>query len=288
MHSYRFKIGGFVIDISVPEPVSFGPPYSLFLCDGEKADIYYTFDIVSSLPEPKGDFINASWNCEIYNDADTISFFYNSLGPGNYSACRFADKNDFSRQSVLVRYNENVEFSERLIFSLIDIEDIPAMFSSAVLHASFIDVQGEAVLFTAPCETGKSTQADLWHKYRNAEIINGDKALISATENGCFAHGIPFAGTSGICKNRSLKLKAIVRLGQAPENTIKKLRGFEAYRAIFEGCYQSVWSNELSNNISAVIEKIVNEVPVYRLDCVPDETAVEALEEELFSLGIRE
>ncbi len=37
-----------------------------------------------------------------------------------------------------------------------------------ILHCAYVEYQGEAILFSAPSETGKTTQANLWEKYRGS------------------------------------------------------------------------------------------------------------------------
>ena len=133
-----------------------------------------------------------------------------------------------------------------------------------IFHASYIAYQGNAVLFTAPSQTGKSTQADLWQKYRGAEILNGDKAGVEL--NGVpMAHGVPFSGTSGICRKKSYPLKAMVVLSQTPENTVRKMKPVEAVQALCPNLFVD----------QAVAEE---QVPVYALACTPDVRAVEELE----------
>ena len=34
--------------------------------------------------------------------------------------------------------------------------------NSMILHCAYVEYQGEAILFSAPSETGKTTQANLW------------------------------------------------------------------------------------------------------------------------------
>jgi hypothetical protein len=150
-----------------------------------------------------------------------------------------------------------------------------------IFHCSCIDRGGEAILFTAPSGTGKSTQADLWHQHRGTEIINGDRAAIRLAEGKLLAEGIPFAGSSQYCKNRSLPLRAIVYLGQAPRTTIRKLRGYEAFSKIWEGVSVNTWDREDLERVSAVVQKVASEIPVYHMPCTPDESAVIALEEAL-------
>ena len=140
---------------------------------------------------------------------------------------------------------------------------------------------GKMVLFTAPCGTGKSTQADLWEKYADAEIVNGDKALVSLRDETVFAGGLPFSGSSNICKDISAPLAAIVYLGQAKENLIRKMSVREAFVALMQGNYRSGITKDSVQKTIDVLEKICSIIPVYKFDCLPDKTAVECLEKEL-------
>ena len=154
------------------------------------------------------------------------------------------------------------------------------------LHSSYIDVGGKAILFSAPCQTGKSTQAALWQKHRGAEIINGDKSGISVSDGKVIAHGVPFCGTSGICKNRSVPLGAIVILSQAENNSVRRLGGVDSLQAIMNNTYLDfIAPDEQRTFVDCVIE-ILGHVPVYHLACTPDEDAVTALETALKKEGV--
>ena len=152
-----------------------------------------------------------------------------------------------------------------------------------VLHSSSILVNGKVILFAAPSGTGKSTQAALWEKYRCAEVLNGDKNCVSFDENSgtALAHGLPFCGTSGICRQYSLPLGAIVLLKQAPENKIRRLRGITALSALSANCMGHKSVPETMLLMSDVLQKVLRDVPVFELSCTPDERAVELLEKTL-------
>jgi hypothetical protein len=172
-------------------------------------------------------------------------------------------------------------YSSNLALRILDMPHQVLRYRGVFLHASYILVDGKAILFTAPKQTGKSTQADLWHQYRGAEIINGDRAAIRLAEGKLLAEGIPFAGSSQYCKNRSLPIKAIVYLGQALKTTIRKLQGYEAFSKIWEGVSVNIWDREDLERVSAVVQKVAAEIPIYHMPCTPDESAVLALEEAL-------
>ncbi|MDO4978217.1 MAG: hypothetical protein Q4E53_13270 [Eubacteriales bacterium] len=167
-----------------------------------------------------------------------------------------------------------------------------------ILHSCFVLYQGEAILFTAPSGTGKSTQGDLWAKYRGAEVINGDRSLIrygdavgsNNDDNACenqisgnsvsrwLACGIPFSGTSGICKNVTVPIKAIVYLHQAPENRIVPLKGRRAFSLLYNQITVNHWNTEFTDTVCSMLDHLIAEVPLYELYCTPDEEAVKCLE----------
>lgn len=151
-----------------------------------------------------------------------------------------------------------------------------------VLHSSYIVYQGRAILFSGPSGMGKSTQAALWSKYRDAEIINGDRALIRRGSDGSFwAHGICYSGTSGICKNVSAPLVALVLLAQGTENTVKTLSGLSAFRALLPRISYRTWDPEEVESATQILSALLSERPVFYLSCRPDVSAVESLEKYL-------
>lgn len=161
---------------------------------------------------------------------------------------------------------------------------ILADFRRVILHSSFLAYREKAILFTAPSGTGKSTQAELWRVHRpGAEVINGDRSILSCDGGRPFAHGIPLCGTSGITKNRSLPVRAIVVLRQGPENRIRRLGGREAFSLLFSECSVSLWSREDTETVTDLLNGIISSVPVYLYACRPDASAVDDLEAALDS-----
>ena len=151
-----------------------------------------------------------------------------------------------------------------------------------VLHSSYIITQrGEALLFSAPSGTGKSTQAELWRSYAGAKVINGDRALVKA-ENGVTANGILFSGTSGISENVTAPLRAIVLLRQSEKNEIRSVSGKEAFMRLLPQCSYYPDEEENIRLVTGILAEIISAVPVYDFGCVPDESAVSALSEVLY------
>lgn len=150
-----------------------------------------------------------------------------------------------------------------------------------VFHASYIDWNGQGILFCGHSGIGKSTQADLWKRYADAEIINGDRALIKCRHGIWHVYGYPCCGSSGICLNRTLPLRAIVVLEQGKENRIESMTLAQKMKTLISGSERYLWSEVELERVCRISEKIVANVPMVKLVCKPDESAVSVLQEYL-------
>lgn len=188
-----------------------------------------------------------------------------------------------NQQYALQIYKEDVikYLDMRLVFEGFDFFCLLNRKKALTLHASYINYQGKAILFSGISGIGKTTQAKLWETYRNAEIINGDRALIQKKDRRFYAHGISYAGTSKICQNVSLPLETIIVLKKAKENKIFQMRGKDSLRALLLQCSFCETNSEDVRAVIAVLTELLNEVPVYMLECTADQKAVETLEEIL-------
>lgn len=150
-----------------------------------------------------------------------------------------------------------------------------------VLHASYVDFGGEAILFSGPSGVGKSTQAGLWAQYAGAEVINGDRALLREDGEGWKVFGYPSCGTSGICINRTLPLRAIVILSQGSENRVEPMPAAAAIRALITATEFYPWHQGEFELALRVAERLVSRVSILRLVCTPDQDAVDVLKQYL-------
>lgn len=158
--------------------------------------------------------------------------------------------------------------------------------NAPILHASYIDCGGKAILFTAPSGTGKSTQADLWVQHAGAEIINGDRVLLRQRDGVWHAFGYPCCGSSSICLNRTLPLAAIVVLMQGAENRIEVMRPGEMVRALFGGIERYLWDPTETDLAFSLARQLALDVPILRLVCRPDADAVLTLQSFLSKEGL--
>lgn len=173
--------------------------------------------------------------------------------------------------------NSVMNYTTYDIFSMVGLEYLLNLNKTIILHSSQILYQGKSILFTAPSGIGKSTQADLWEKYENAEIINGDRSAIRKIDGVWTSYGLPYAGSSKIYKNIASPIGAIVILRQGKVNEIKRASKIELFKLLYSETTVNIWDKEYIKRTSDIIENIVNEVPVYIYYCLPDKSAVDKL-----------
>lgn len=149
-----------------------------------------------------------------------------------------------------------------------------ALRGNVLMHASAVMWKGQALLFTASSGTGKTTQAELWQKYKKAEILNGDKMFIDTSKDPCLAWGSPWRGSSPYALNRQAPLSAIVVLKQAKSNSIRRLEGVEALSQVSPHLFYPSWDAECTGAVMESFGRLMSSTPVYLLSCRPDAEAV--------------
>lgn len=150
------------------------------------------------------------------------------------------------------------------------------------LHASFVEWKGKAILFTAPKQVGKSTQAKLWETYRDARVINGDRALLRKENGAWMVYGSPYCGTSQICENKACPLGTVVLLSQGKEDKVRASKTTETIAALMDGASFRTWDKQNVEMMMELADDLIKNIPIYKLECTPTEDAVRTLEEVLW------
>ncbi len=145
-----------------------------------------------------------------------------------------------------------------------------------LLHASAVEVDGKAYLFSAPSGTGKSTHTSLWLKKfgDRAQILNDDKPAIRIFPDGIYVYGTPWSGKSDLNLNRKTPLQGIAFLERGEKNRIQLMPGIKAIERILE---QTVRPKQ-KEKVEALLDHISNlvqRVPIYSMTCNMEPEAAE-------------
>lgn len=278
-----YKFAGVELEVSIPDQWSYEDERTMksFGVDQvENPDRFY-LEVVEELSHPEGELKVDLDGFKVYSSENVEQRYIGAVRHGwNDAYIRVVHRDREHYVQVRVKECRN-QIGIKMLLKSLGVERLVLAHEGVVLHASFVEVDGKAILFTAPSETGKSTQAELWKKYRGAEIINGDRAVIRLIDGEVYACGIPFAGSSEYCVNKIVPLEAIVYLGQENKTTVEQLDFANGFKKVWEGCTVNVWDREDLSRALDIIQKIIMQVPVYHLKCTPDESAVVALEKIL-------
>lgn len=150
-----------------------------------------------------------------------------------------------------------------------------AFFGGILMHASVVAYEGEALIFTAASGVGKTTQAELWEKYKNAEILNGDKVFLQIRQGKINAWGSPWCGSSPYRVNKCAPVKAIIVLEQSAENRITRLDTLSALAGFLPHVFLPSWDESGTERAMQALDSVAVQIPVYHLRCRPDAECVQ-------------
>ena len=145
---------------------------------------------------------------------------------------------------------------------------------TALFHSSVVSYQDKAYMFLGHSGTGKSTHSSLWLKYiEGTELVNDDNPVVRIMDGVARVYGSPWSGKTPCYRNVVYPVGAIVKLDQAPHNEIQRQKGIMAYAAIVPSISGKRWDKQLAEGLHETENLLAQMVPVWHLDCLPDEAA---------------
>ena len=151
-----------------------------------------------------------------------------------------------------------------------------------LMHASTVVNGGKAYLFLAPSGTGKSTQSQLWLKnVPFTRLLTDDNPVITINDGKAIVSGSPWSGKTPCYINESYPVGALVYITRAKYNMIHRMSKIEAYGAVLTSASGKRWDRTIADGIHKALEYVVGNVPIYRLECLPDAEAAKVCSGEV-------
>lgn len=151
------------------------------------------------------------------------------------------------------------------------------------LHCSCLKYKDEAIIFTAPSGTGKSTHSALWRRHFGDDVvmINDDKPLVREKDGRFYIYGTPWNGKHSIGNNTSAPIRSVVFLSQAPENKAEPISPIDAMALLLQQTVLPSNKAELSKLLD-MLGRLVENIPMYRLGCTISDEAVTTIYKEIY------
>ena len=200
---------------------------------------------------------------------DGVSYFEFWLGK-KLCSIMIADK-DYRQAKVCVKQNWSfgVNNAIMVMYAL-----ATANSQTALFHSSVVSYQDRAYMFLGHSGTGKSTHSSLWLKYiEGTELVNDDNPVVRIIDGVAHVYGSPWSGKTPCYRNVSYPVGSIVKLDQAPHNEIQRLKGIKAYAAVMPSISGKRWDKRLADGLHETVNLLAQLVPIWHLDCLPDEGA---------------
>lgn len=276
-----FCIGDFRFSITYPETVSPPEHFMIFQTDAQESEYDYTLSVVDELPQPEGKLIAQREDILVCGENGLESRLLGIKGWDGHYACY----RETSERSAEILFAADCISKLRIdpaFTSLLALERRLVKKDALILHCAYTSYRGEAILFSAPSETGKTTQANLWGKYRSSQTINGDKSLLQCVDGRWTAQGWPVCGTSEVCHNIATPIRAIVMLSQGKTDVVSRLSPIQAYSQLYSQVTVNGWNRDSVDHTLNLIGALIGQIPVYHLSCTISEHAVACLEQALY------
>ncbi len=275
-----YRIGDFCFQLICPDRITLPENFALFACEDGTPSYTYTISLAQAFPKPQGELLARREDLAVFHENGLERRYIGIKGEQGIYACYWEE--DERRASIYVAPAVlPLLYVDPLFLALFSMERHMMRRDHLILHCAYMQRGDQAILFSAPSGTGKTTQATLWERYRGTRVVNGDKSLLAKDDGRWMAHGWPVCGSSQVCHNENLPIRAIVMLSQAKENTIKRLSPFQAFSQIYSQITINFWNRDAQQRAMDLIEDLVSSIPVYHLACTISEEAVQTLEKAL-------
>ena len=183
-------------------------------------------------------------------------------------------RNNFSQMDVYLPPNGYFVETQLAFLLLQGYRYILAHHGQFQMHSAVVIHDGCGIAFCGLPGAGKSTQAHLWEEHLGAEALNLDQPCIFFENDKVYVSGSPWSGKEDCYKTDVAPLKAIFFIEQSKENSVGLLSKAESFSLLYLNNFLIPTSDDIEEKQKKAVEKLVLNVPVYRLRCDISEQAV--------------
>ncbi|MDE5493039.1 hypothetical protein [Elizabethkingia meningoseptica] len=287
-----FQIAGHLMELLLPfqaEVSSYLPSFVNFITDNpkEKPSIRIRID-TETFPDQNIETkllsdISIVWGDRFRFEESSENYITSVQNESQNKDWKMYSTKDFS-ESVVYAVEEEL-YTTSILSWLLMVAFGQAMlcYKTVLFHASVVEQEGNGYGFLGKSGTGKSTHSRLWLEHLSGvTLLNDDNPAVRIMENGeVMIFGTPWSGKTHCYINKGVPLKGLVRLNQAPENQWTNVAGKEALLSVLPSCTAIRWNRGLFDQMLNSLERIIAEVKIGKLSCLPNKEAALLCSSEL-------
>ena len=305
----RFAVAGISVDVCADdaESVDLGPQLASFMADDERAaDIELQIQWSSTIaPSRARELFHSGclWGVHEFGEGFLFDFTTGHLGPQPYKRL-LVDQNFRHARVLLNRECLTAEDASRALEYPLDellITHHLSLGRGVELHGcGMVRPDGESFLFVGHSGAGKSTTARLWNEHAPVEVLSDDRIIVrrarsaAAVRQNSFdralqlvgqgpaahafsMHGTPWHGEAAFASPGRVPLRRIFLLEHGRENHIERLSRSAAVGELLARSFTPFYQQRFVEPVLALLEEMVDVLPCYRFQFVPDHSAVEKI-----------
>jgi hypothetical protein len=149
-----------------------------------------------------------------------------------------------------------------------------------ILHAAGAMINDRGVIFPGYSGAGKSSISELLRAYSDIQMMSDDRIIVRQVDSDFYQYGTPWYGSSRISENICAPLSVVMFLVKDTRTYLVRLDPADALKQFFPVSsilwYDQAWLSDCL----AMLEQMVNRIPVYALHFRLDREDVFKLLEE--------
>ena len=201
-----------------------------------------------------------------------LSYIGNTGVPLSLMEC----SEDFSDIHLIVINQDSYDFAMNNAMMILFTCAFALRGDTVLFHSSVIVHKDKAYMFLGKSGTGKSTHTGLWLKHiEGSHLLNDDNPAVRIEDGKILVYGTPWSGKTPCYRSASYPVGGIVRLWQAPENKMVQLKPSAAFASILPTVSNLPCSEAVTAGVRNCITEIIEKIPVFRFDCLPNEDAAQ-------------
>jgi hypothetical protein len=297
-YSNRFAVAGITVEVrgDTPQSVDLGPQLLPFVADGGTHDIEVHVEWSSTIEPGRGRELFHSgclWSVNKIRSGFLFDFTTERLGSRPYK--RLLVDEDFRQARVILNREclTGEDASRALEYPLDEllITHFLSLGRGVELHAcGLVRGDGESFLFVGHSGAGKSTTTRLWKRQGPVEVLSDDRIIVrrvftdaakgvgqECPTHTFLMHGTPWHGEAAFASSGRAPIRRIFLLEHGAGNRIEPLSRSAAVGELLARSFTPFYQGRFVDPVLAMLEEMVESMPCYRFQFVPDHSAVERI-----------